>query len=639
MESQLTDKQRGLTWRVLLIVLLVAPFNCYMLIQMELVRYTFPTWVVPLSNVIFILMGILVINRLIHLFAPSMALRRDELLLFYVMLSLATTLAGGDVLQAVLSVSGHGFWFATEENEWKTLFWSYIPGWLTVDDQKALKGYYLGESSFYLEHHLKVWVPVILAWLALFLLLAFIFLCLNTILRRQWADRERLTFPIIQLPLQMTHPTSGFFRNKGMWLGFAIAGGISLFNGLSTLYPVIPHIPVTRDYYSFLDPPFNLYDGVWLAFYPFAIGIMFLMPLDVLFSTALFYFLYRNELALANVYGFGKLPKFPYQDEQAFGAFLGLCIFFLWVGRHHFSSILKNAFRRETTIDDADEPMPYRTAVWGLVGGLSLFTLALHRAGMSLWIASIFSLLFLITPIITTRIRTEAGIFVHRYHWQAPRYVLNTILGTRGLGPHNLTTLSICFFNRGYRPQQMPHQLEAFKIAEQANISPRRMLAGILIAAGIGIISYFWVQLHLFYEKGAESAYFGGWALRYGREFFERLTNLLHYPTTTDWIGLLFMGVGFGVMGVLTYLRVRFFWLPLHPLGYVMAANQQISDFWIPMLICLFLKWAILKHGGIRSYRRAIPFFLGLVLGDFLMGSIWSFLNVMLNRTMYQFYP
>ena len=243
MESQLTDKQRGLTWRVLLIVLLVAPINCYMLIEMELVRYTFPTWVVPLSNVIFILMGILVISRLIHRFAPSMALRRDELLLLYVMLSLATTLAGGDVLQAVLSVSGHGFWFATEENEWKTLFWSYIPGWLTVDDQKALKGYYLGESSFYLEHHLKVWVPVILAWLALFLLLAFIFLCLNTILRRQWADRERLTFPIIQLPLQMTHPTSGFFRNKGMWLGFAIAGGISLFNGLSTLYPVNPTYP------------------------------------------------------------------------------------------------------------------------------------------------------------------------------------------------------------------------------------------------------------------------------------------------------------------------------------------------------------------------------------------------------------
>ncbi len=638
-QSQSVDRQRGLTWRVSLIVLLVVPINCYLLIQMELVRYTFPTWVVPLSNVIFILMGTLVINGLINVFVPHMALRRDELLLLYVMLSLTTTLAGCDVLQAVLSVLGHGFWFATEENEWKTLFWSYIPSWLTVDDEKALQGYYLGESSFYIKHHLKVWIPVILAWLGLFLLLAFIFLCLNSILRRQWADRERLTFPIIQLPLQMTDPTSGFFRNKRMWVGFAIAGGISLLNGLSTLYPVVPDIPVTRRYFAFHESPFNLYDGVTVAFYPFAIGIMFLMPLDVLFSTAVFYFLYRNELAFANLYGFGKLPKFPYQDEQTFGAFLGLCIFFLWVGRQHFRGILKNVLVRDAIRDDVGEPMRYRTALWGLVGGLFVFTLALHRAGMSLGVASVFSFLFLVTPIITTRIRAEAGIFVHAYHWQAPRYVLNTILGTRGLGAQNLTALSICFFNRDYRPQQMPHQLEAFKIAEQAKIEPRRMLAGILIATGIGIIAYLWVQLHLYYEKGADSAYFGKWSLGYGQEYFARLTNFLHYPTATDWAGVVFMALGFGVMGLLTYLRVKFFWLPLHPLGYVMASNQEMSDLWAPILICLVLKWVILRHGGIRSYRRAIPFFLGLVLGDYLMGSIWSFLNVILNTTMYQFYP
>ena len=639
MNNQPQNGRHGLTGRVLFLVLLIAPVNCYLLIQMELVRYTFPTWVVPLSNVIFILVGVLVLNSLIRLVAPSLAFRAHELLLLYVMLSFTTTLAGCDVLQAVLSVLGHAFWFATEENEWRTLFWSHIPEWLTVDDKKVLQGYYLGESSFYTDAHLRAWVPVVLAWLSLFLVLAFIFLCLNTILRRQWADRERLTFPIIQLPLQMTHPASNFFRNKRMWFGFAIAAGISLFNGLSTLYPSIPHIPVTRRFFTFLDAPLSFYDDVTVAFYPFAIGIMFLMPLDVLFSTALFYFLYRNELALASVYGLDTLPKFPYQDEQAFGAFLGLCAFFLWVARHHFRGVLRNAFRRRSIDDDIGEPMRYRTAVWGLVGGLILFAFAMHKAGMSLWIASSFSLLFLITPIITTRIRAEAGIFVHAYHWQAPRYVLNTILGSRRLGPQNLTALSVCFFNRDYRPQQMPHQLEAFKIAEQANINPRRMLVAILISTMIGIVVYFWVQLHLYYEKGAASGYFGPWALGYGREYFRRLSDFLYYRSNTDWMGVLFMGIGFGVMGLLTYLRVKFFWLPLHPLGYVMASNQEMSDLWAPILICLFLKWVILKHGGIRSYRRAIPFFLGLVLGDFLMGSLWSLLNVLLNTTMYQFYP
>jgi len=149
-------------------------------------------------------------------------------------------------MQAVLSVLGHGFWFATPENEFKELFWEYLPRWLTVSDRQALQGYYMGEESLYLAHNLKVWAPVILAWLLLFLVLAFIFICLNTILRRQWAERERLTYPIIQLPFAMTGPTSDFFRNKRMWIGFSIAAGISLLNGLSFLYPSIPHIPVTR---------------------------------------------------------------------------------------------------------------------------------------------------------------------------------------------------------------------------------------------------------------------------------------------------------------------------------------------------------------------------------------------------------
>ena len=115
------DKMPGLTPRLLLIVLILVPINCYFLIQMELVRYTFPTWIVPLSNVIFILMVVIVINYLIRWITPRNALRQGELLLLYVMLSVTTTLSAGDILQATLSVLGHPFWFATLENEEKAI--------------------------------------------------------------------------------------------------------------------------------------------------------------------------------------------------------------------------------------------------------------------------------------------------------------------------------------------------------------------------------------------------------------------------------------------------------------------------------------------------------------------------------------
>ena len=157
MELKPSPQQRVLTWRVLLLFAITAPINCYFLIQMELVRYTFPTWVVPLSNVIFILTAVMLINAVIRLLKSSLALGQGELLFLYVTLSLATTLAGCDVLQAILSVLGHSTWFATEENEWRTLFWHHLPQWLTVSDRDALRGYYLGESSLYLPQHLRVW--------------------------------------------------------------------------------------------------------------------------------------------------------------------------------------------------------------------------------------------------------------------------------------------------------------------------------------------------------------------------------------------------------------------------------------------------------------------------------------------------
>ena len=115
-------QQRALTWRVLCIFAISAPINCYFLIQMEVVRYTFPTWVVPLSNVIFTLTAVMLINAITRLLSIDFALKQGELLLLYVTLSVATSLAGCDVLQAILSVLGHSFWFATEENEWRTLF-------------------------------------------------------------------------------------------------------------------------------------------------------------------------------------------------------------------------------------------------------------------------------------------------------------------------------------------------------------------------------------------------------------------------------------------------------------------------------------------------------------------------------------
>ena len=42
---------------------------------------------------------------------------------------------------------------------------------------------------------------------------------------------------------------------------------------------------------------------------------------------------------------------------------------------------------------------------------------------------------------------------------------------------------------------------------------------------------------------------------------------------------------------------------------------------------------------GLKGYRRAAPFFLGLILGEFVVGSLISLLGVLLGTPTYVFWP
>jgi len=70
-----------------------------------------------------------------------------------------------------------------------------------------------------------------------------------------------------------------------------------------------------------------------------------------------------------------------------------------------------------------------------------------------------------------------------------------------------------------------------------------------------------------------------------------------------------------------------------------MANSWGMFNLWCPLFVAWALKFTILRHGGLRAYRRAVPFFLGLALGDYILGYTWSMGSVLLNRTLYQFWP
>ena len=60
------------------------------------------------------------------------------------------------------------------------------------------------------------------------------------------------------------------------------------------------------------------------------------------------------------------------------------------------------------------------------------------------------------------------------------------------------------------------------------------------------------------------------------------------------------------------------------------------------MWFSIFLGWAakliLLRLGGMRLYRRALPFFLGLILGDYVAGSIWAIYGPAMHMSTYKIF-
>ncbi len=645
MKNSATNFQDGLTLKSFLIALLLIPINVYWIIQLEVVRYTHPTLIHPLSNVIFIIFWLLLIGYILNKVSPKLGIQPPELLTIYVMLCVVSSLCSHDMMEILITIMGHPFRFASPENEWRELFWKELPTWLTVQDEKVLTAYYEGASSIYTERYSHAWLAPAVAWISFIFVLMFVMLCINTLLRIQWTERERLTYPIIQLPLEMTDARSGFFKNKLMWLGFSIAALISIVNLLNSIYPAVPYIPVKRQNINqfFTGRPWNAIGGVRLSFYPFAIGISFLIPLDLLFSCWTFYWFYKIELIVGSIMGWRNLSRFPYANEQGFGAYIGLLGFALWTGRTHFKKLADHLLSAPTSaaqLDDSREPMPYRLAAAGILIGLVFLTLFSYKAGMSLWVIPIFFGIYFLLATMIARLRAELGFLVHDLHNIDPHSMIIAGFGTRRINASTLTVFSMyMFFNRAYRAHPMPQQLEALKISERRHINPRHIAVAVMLATLIGAIVVFWLLLENYYRHGADTGYYGPWALGFGRGVYRQLENWLNYPQGADLPALAFMGGGLGFTTLLMFLRTRFLWWPFHPLGYAMANSWGMYNLWCCLFVTWGLKAIVLRHGGLKAYRRAIPLFLGLALGDYILGSLWSIFSILANTTLYQFWP
>jgi len=64
-----------------------------------------------------------------------------------------------------------------------------------------------------------------------------------------------------------------------------------------------------------------------------------------------------------------------------------------------------------------------------------------------------------------------------------------------------------------------------------------------------------------------------------------------------------------------------------------------LSDFWSSVFLGWAVKAAILRFFGFGAFRAGMPFFLGLVLGDYVVACLWSLTGMLLGVPTYALWP
>lgn len=599
-----------------------------------IIRGSFVAWCFSNPIALFFFFYLVLGNILVCLAARRLSLRREELVLIFAMMFVSASLPTFGLVEHLLPMITGVYYYATPENGWVDLIQPLVPGWIAPSEESLILGFYeglpQGESIPW-----GGWMESLSAWLLFLLSLHLVSICLMVLLRKQWIQGERLLYPMMQAPIELvaSGPESGpmsaippLLRRSLFWIGFALPVVIGSINGLSHYSPYFRGIGLSTGFTILgvsvpMQVSFSLLGFSYFISQPLGLGIWVFYLLTIL-ERGVF-----NTLGIASTekLGWFSNPQAPYLTHQALGAMLMFALFTLWKARIHLRQVVRKAFTGDPGIDDSSEIISYRGAVFGIVGGLTVMTVWLNAAGIPLWVVPLFLAVAFLLFIALSRIVVEAGVALVRAPLIAPDFIMAS-MGVSRLGGSGLTALAYCYpWTADIVTFPMASCANNLKLIEETVAGPQRrpffwaMMGGILVT----LLSSFWIVIYLSYSYGGINLH--DWWWRASSEFpLTYLAQMLNSQATTDFWGWMFTFFGAGMMWVLMICQLRFVSWPLHPLGLAMGGTVFTSGvMWFNVFLAWLIKGWVLKYGGSAAYKSLRSFFLGMILGAFVVSGTW----------------
>jgi len=586
-------------------------------------------------------------NQVLHRFRPRLALSPAELITAYIMMVIASAIPTMGLTAQVLPLTTAPYYFATPENKWEELIQAHMPAWAaprgSATGARLVTDFFEGSSAG-VGVPWGAWLPALAVWVPFLLCLHFVMICMMVILRRQWADRERLTYPLTQLPLELCEAgqmpgARSLLRNRIMWLGFAVPMIVGSLVGLHHYYPAVPEPGLE---YRYQVEFFRNMTVFFRLSFPM-VGFFFLVNLETVFSLWFFnllFFCLRGVMNILNVELRESLGPFgtrsPTFAHVGMGAMIALVVGGLWIARPHlrdgWRAALRGTGERGAQADDSGEALSYPVAWWGMTAGLVFMGLWLHRSGLPPLMVPVFLFGAFVLFIGLTRIVVESGMAEAVASTIAPAFVVSGF-GTAAVGRRGLTALGLTYvWCSDIRTFVMASCANSLKMAELIQGRKRSLFWAMMVAIVVAMTSSMWLTLKWGYVEGGITMQ--SWFFQSGpRAIYGWVAEKLMNPTGPNLPGWILTAVGAVVMVFLTFMRQRLVWWPFHPVGFCIGSIWMMDRLWFTAFVGWLAKAVVLRYGGLQTYRNIRPFFLGLILGQFTCSGLWLVLDQLTGTT------
>ena len=543
------------------------------------------------------------------------------------------------------------YYFASVENRWQEVLHPFLLKNLFPQDGKAIEMLYNGidggQDMGWLELASRVpwntWALPFLSWGVFIFICYFLILCLIHMITRQAMENERMNFPLLIVPKMMQSALdqkklSSFFGNRFLLIGLGIPVCLHLLNGLNFYFPSVPHMNTL-----ILAGPYFPKQGILtgfiklkLYFYPAFIGFAFLASKQVSFSFWFFFILGAFFTGVLSVTGysfpaselgttFGPTLASP-EETQMIGAFIVFAMFLVWLARFHFIEMTKNALRfgqgnnSSSHIDD-------KLAFWGTSFGFIILMIWFSFHGVSIFQSIVLITFFILFTMVATRVVCQGGVTYFTLT-VAPLDAVNTIFGLKIFSSVALVlsgiSQKILFVD--LRESVAPSILHARRITRHAD-GQGKIAVAIFMAMILCLLVSAIAMILLCYRYGIRDLQLD-WATRTTVSMYNNLFPLLQNSIEQGDSIRLFAATGAVVMGILVICYHRFYWWPLHPIGYLMVYSSAMKILWLSFFIGWVFNTLCMRYGGVILYKKMRYFFVGLIMGDFLMGGTWAIIGL-----------